>query len=172
MFYVGKSAWPSLWLLFEGLFFFFLKWLRHSVSMWPGFATRIETTNLAAKSKPLHLAISSKSSHQTANKIFSPRHPHPPLRFLFCVLGRAGERTHATSAPDVHAHLREKYSLPGLQRQEVLRDWNTLRVITERSGAILSLFSHQHVQLSVRSIQNKAGRFMHWEWIMFDQRVD
>lgn len=40
-----------------------------------------------------------------------------------------------------------------MQGQEVLRGWNTPRVITERSGGMLSLFSHQHAR----------GRHSRWD---------
>ena len=45
----------------------------------------------------------------------------------------------------------------GLKGGRFLREWNTPRVITERSGAMLSLFSHQHVRLSVHRRHSKWG---------------
>lgn len=74
---------------------------------------------------------------------------NPLLWFIYLFIFILGEETHATSAllcfpPRCFcAHLGVEVLFPRAWKEFFLfleRDWNTLRVITERSGAMLSLF--------------------------------
>lgn len=170
---------PSLFFVFWGVFWWNLLDLApglHLRTYFSSFSKRLrrsarhmtwllQPTELTAESKPLHLAVSVESSHQTAHKIIAlgAQIPDWDLLFFFYFFFLGGEHMPhqlcSTFPPDDHSHpTGGVLSLPGLERREgFLRDWNTPRVITERSGAMLSLFSHQHVRLSVHRRHSKWG---------------
>lgn len=59
-----------------------------------------QDTNLAAESKPLHLAVFGESSHQTANMIFALGIPIPRWDFHFLFWeGRGANTRHISFAP-------------------------------------------------------------------------
>lgn len=148
------------------LIFPFLQWLKHIV-----LGECMSGTETTQPASMLNQNLSSSlqkifpSNCKSLPLASESNTPPPPRDFyvLLFILARGGEWTHATSAllrfpPDAHARLGENYFLPGLRRQEVLRDGNSPRVITERSGVALSLFSHQHVHLGVHRQRSKYSK--------------
>lgn len=170
---------PSLFFVFWGVFWWNLLDLApglHLRTYFSSFSKRLrrsarhmtwllQPTELTAESKPLHLAVSVESSHQTAHKIIAlgAKSPTEIYYFFFIFFFWGGNTCHISFAPlflqMITLIQQEECSLSqGLKGGRVfLRDWNTPRVITERSGAMLSLFSHQHVRLSVHRRHSKWG---------------
>lgn len=166
MVFVAKSARPFLGLAFEDLFSP-LSQLIKTYTVWLLVWQGKTTTNLTAECKPRHLQRIIPSNSKSDLR---PWHLNPLLRFFIFHFrkgvgrweGDEGANTCHISSALISSRcacssLREKYFLPGLQRQEVLKGWNTQWVITKRSGAMLSLFSHQHVQLNVHRQHWKSG---------------
>lgn len=157
MFLVGKSAWPSLW---PDLFFFSLKMIKN----------RVEQQTVLLILKPLHSAVFSRSSRQTADMILALGIRIPRWDFFLLFWKGWGANTcHISFAllPSrcAHSSSGEELSPRAQKAGEFWETWSTPRVITERSGAMLSLFSHQNVQCAqtVFKIRHGLWRFMLWE---------
>lgn len=130
---------PSLFFVFWGVFWWNLLDLApglHLRTYFSSFSKRLrrsarhmtwllQPTELTAESKPLHLAVSVESSHQTAHKIIAlgAQIPDWDLLFFFYFFFLGGEHMPhqlcSTFPPDDHSHpTGGVLSLPGLERRE------------------------------------------------------